>query len=133
MLFIAMLSMIVIFFILCIVIIRCRAIRVHKELKESLISLSNHYNGTFKDMGYLEEMSLKFNFNNFHVVCKTIIECRRKYTNSYSLLISLIDNSSKITLCKKKMRLGDAIHKEKLMAVISSMFVEQIDEKAAFT
>ncbi len=125
MLFITIFSIVLICFIGCIVIVRDRAIRAHKELKGTLISLSNQYNGTFKDTGSLEGMSLEINSKKFNVVCKTIIEGRRKYTNSYSLLISLIDNRIKVIRFQKKMRIDDAIHQEQLMALINSMLIEQ--------
>ncbi len=123
--FITLLSIIIICFLFCIVTIRCRAIRAHRELRDFFISLSNQNNGKVKDSGCLEGMSLELNSTKFNVVCKTITEGQRKYSNSYSLLISLIDNHSKIVRFQKKMQIGNGTNQEKITAVINSMLIEQ--------
>ncbi len=135
MLFYVILFFILLCFIICVVIIRYNAIQTHAALKISFRSLSDHYyHWTMHDTGCLEDMSIEIDFTDFYIVANTIIKRRRKYTNSFLLLISLFDNNKRI-IVQNKLRISDAINSRKLFAVISSMleaYPGQSDKNISF-
>ncbi len=102
-----------------VIIIRYKGLQAYTKLKACFINIAHHYQGCINDTKGLENISMEFNSNKSHIMVKTVLTRQRRYTNQYSILISITDDNKRVLI--KKMNITDALHKEKLLATISSM------------
>ena len=119
MVFFAAFIIILMIIVFCVIIIRYKGFQAYTELKTCFINISDHYQGSLNDTKGLENISMEFNYNKSHIMVKTVAKRQRKYTNEYSILISITEHNK--CVLTKKMKIKDALHKGQLMATISSM------------
>lgn len=106
-----------------IVIIRNKGSKGYKQLRSSLLWLSNNYSGKLDEKGGFEGLSVEINFEGTSVILNTVVTERRRFINRYAVNVSINYNDN-TKVHRKEFSISNAISHMDLVKGISSTISE---------
>lgn len=100
----------VLLIVVCVIIIRLNGVQAYNALKKSFKEIASEFDGEYIDRGNLEGLKAKFDVNrHYDVTIKTIIKRKRKYTNQYSIRMTIFNSDTNLFCFKRNFLIKDAI------------------------